>query len=227
MRQGLPTPVAELKNLLIYRCRGIAHSAPFPFAESEVASLSLPEPELSLYYRCHPSVRADLDTSGRFLLDSAPVFVFNRRMATPYSLQQWIGEQAMPLCLLAFALLTGLLILHVSALYRRSALERDREGRTEDTFARELARYGFDTEIARTTYLYLREMQRVEFPIEPRDDLDRDLGLDVEELRETVRDLLQATGRTYLPGLLHTPLITVEDLVRYLQASPRRASRVA
>jgi len=33
---------------------------------------------------------------------------------------------------------------------------------------------------------------------------------------------LAETGREYLPGLLDSPLVTVVDLVRYIQASPRR-----
>ena len=60
------------------------------------------------------------------------------------------------------------------------------------------------------------------FPIEPGDDLDHDLGLDGEELKRTVRDLLAETGREYLPGLLDSPLVTVVDLVRYIQVCPRR-----
>jgi hypothetical protein len=62
----------------------------------------------------------------------------------------------------------------------------------------------------------------VAFPIDPRDDLDRDLGLDGEDVKLTVRDLLAETGREYLPGQLNSPLVTVVDLVRYIQASPRR-----
>jgi hypothetical protein len=39
--------------------------------------------------------------------------------------------------------------------------------------------------------------------------------------------LLAETGRIYLPGLLDSPLVTVEDLVRTIQASPRREKMVA
>jgi hypothetical protein len=111
---------------------------------------------------------------------------------------------------------------YLSAQSRRSSLTRDRSGLTADTFAESLAAYGFDPEIARTAYVYLQQVQQVAFPIDPRDDLDRDLGLDGEDVKLTVRDLLAETGREYLPGLLNSPLVTVVDLVRYIQASPRR-----
>ncbi len=104
---------------------------------------------------------------------------------------------------------------------------RGRQGRTERTFVRELKTRGFDADIARATYRYLQEWQNVEFPIEPSDDLDLDLGLDSEDLNQTLRDLLAETGRVYLPGLLHSPLITVEDLVRYIQILPRRDEMAA
>jgi len=71
-------------------------------------------------------------------------------------------------------------------------------------------------------YRYLQEQQNVAFPIEPLDDLDHDLGLDSEDLEQTIRELLRQTGRENMPGLLSSPLVTVEDLVRYLQASPRQ-----
>jgi hypothetical protein len=131
-------------------------------------------------------------------------------------------EQAGPLLWLGFALLIGFALLYLSARRRRWSLARRRSWRTEQTFVRDLAAYGFDPEIARTTYRYLQERQNVAFPIEPLDDLDHDLGLDSEALEQTIRELLEATGREHLPGLLASPLVTVEDLMRYVQASPRR-----
>jgi hypothetical protein len=61
----------------------------------------------------------------------------------------------------------------------------------------------------------------VDFPILPSDALDEDPGLDSEDVKEAVRDLLIRTGREFRPGILTAPMVTVEDLVRYLQASPR------
>jgi hypothetical protein len=142
-------------------------------------------------------------------------------MSTAFALQ-WLGEQIVPLFFIGFAILMGIAMVYLSAKSRRTSLARDRSGRTEETFAEYLATYGFDPEIARTTYRYLQERQQIAFPIEPSDDLDRDLGLDGEEVNRTVRDLLAETGREYLPGLLDSPLVTVVDLVRCIQASPRR-----
>jgi len=127
-----------------------------------------------------------------------------------------------PLVFIGFALLMGFALLYFSAQSRRAALRRDRSGRTEETFVEYLAGYGFDQEIARATYRYLQQVQQVTFPILAKDDLDRDLGMDDDEVKRTVLDLLNETGREYLPGLLDSPLVTVVDLVRYIQASPRR-----
>jgi hypothetical protein len=138
------------------------------------------------------------------------------------TLQQWVGDQMIPVLFIGFAILMGIVMVYLSAQSRRSSLARGRSGITAETFAESLAAYGFDREIARKTYVYLQEAQRVAFPIDPRDDLDRDLGLDSEDLRRTVRELLNQTGREYLPGLIDSPLVTVLDLVRYIQASPRR-----
>jgi hypothetical protein len=137
-------------------------------------------------------------------------------------LQQWLGQQIVPVFFIGFALLAGVALVYLSAQSRRASLTRDRSGRTEETFAEYLAAYGFDTGIARATYRYLQEQRRVAFPIEPTDDLDRDLGLDGDEVRQTIRDLLAETGREYLPGLLDSPPVTVVDLVRCIQASPRK-----
>jgi hypothetical protein len=145
-------------------------------------------------------------------------------MPSLFALQQWLGEQIVPLFFIGFAVLMGFALVFFSAQTRKASRNRDRSGHTEDTFAEHLATYGFDPEIARTTYSYLQERQNVAFPIEPTDDLDRDFGLYGQDLDSVVRDLLHQTGRAYLPGLLESPLVTVVDLVRYVQASPRRTA---
>ena len=147
-------------------------------------------------------------------------------MSTTVAIQQWLGEQIVPVFLIGFAILMGLGMIYLSALNRRSALARRRAGRTEENFAEYLARYGFDETIARSTYRYLQEKQRVSFPIEPMDDLDRDLGLDGEDVKTTLLDLLEQNGREYLPRIVDSPLVRVVDLVRYIQASPRRMAVV-
>jgi hypothetical protein len=143
-------------------------------------------------------------------------------MSTTVALEQWLGDQIVPVFLIGFAILMGFAMVYLSAMSRRNKLVRSRQGRTEDTFAEYLQRYGFDQQIARSTYRYLQEKQRVTFPIEPMDDLDSDLGLDGEDVTTTLRDLLEQNGREYLPGRMESPLVRVVDLVRYIQASPRR-----
>ena len=140
------------------------------------------------------------------------------------ALQQWLGDQIVPLFFVGFAILMGFALLYFSAKSRRSSLARDRSGRTQQTFVEGLAPNGFDPEIAAATYRYLQQRQRVAFPILPTDDLDRDLGLDENEVKTTVRDLLSQMGREYLPGQLDSPLVTVVDMVRCIQASPRRVA---
>jgi hypothetical protein len=143
------------------------------------------------------------------------------------TIEQWLGQQLVPLYLIGFALLMGLAIVFLSAQHRRATLKRSRSGRTEDTFVAELAAQGFDPLLARAAYVYLHTHQRAPFPLEPLDDLERDLGFDPEDIDQTVRELLQQTGRAHFPGLLSSPIVTVQDLVRFLQASPRRDRMVA
>jgi hypothetical protein len=143
-------------------------------------------------------------------------------MPNAVQIQQWLGEQIVPVFLIAFAIMMGFGMVYISAVNRRNALARSRAGRTVDTFSEYLANYGFDQEIARSTYRYLQEKHRVRFPIEPMDDLDRDLGLDGDDVKTTLRELLDENGREYLPGMVDSPLVRVVDLVRYIQASPRR-----
>jgi len=100
-------------------------------------------------------------------------------------------------------------------------MRRKRAGVTQDTFTAQLEQYGFDPVITGSTFRYLREVQLVPFPVLPGDDLEKDLGLTPEDVDQSVRDLALALRREYSPGLQPTPLVTVEDLIRLLQASPR------
>ena len=145
-------------------------------------------------------------------------------MVTPDTSMIWLREQAWPIGIILGAVLLAFLVLKISASRRRDALAREREGVTESTFAAHLERYGFDPVIAAATYRYLQDVQLVKFPILPGDQLDEDLGLDSEDINQTVREMTNALGRRFNPGLLHKPLVTVEDLVRMLQACPRRSA---
>lgn len=137
-------------------------------------------------------------------------------------IEQWLAEQIVPVFFVGFAMLAGLALLYFSAQSRKAARRRDRAGRDEDSFAEQFAAHGFDAEIARATYRYLEERTRPGFPLLPMDDLDRDLGLDADDVREVLRELTARTGRDYLPGLVTAPIVTVAELVRAVQASPRK-----
>ena len=142
-------------------------------------------------------------------------------MVTPTNLTIWLNEQAWPLGIIAAIIIFTYVALRVSAKRRREALLRERAGVTEQTFTEYLAQFGFDPTITSSTYRYLQQVQNVSFPILPSDALDEDLGLGHEDVEQTIRELSSALKREMNPGLLHAPLVTVEDLVRLLQASPR------
>jgi hypothetical protein len=114
-----------------------------------------------------------------------------------------------------------LALLRLSAWFREHKLRQMRAGITQETFTAQLEQYGFDPVVTGSTFRYLREVQLVPFPVLPGDDLEKDLGLMPEDVDRTVRDLTTALRRDHSPGLQPTPLVTVEDLIRLLQASPR------
>jgi len=148
-------------------------------------------------------------------------------MQTPSTPQIWLSEQIVPLAIIVALLGIVMLVLYLSARTRKVRMNEARSGANEDTFVNSLLIYGFNPVIARTTFRYLQEKQRVSFPIEATDQLDEDLGLDGLDVEESVQDILKLTDRLYQPGLKHTPLVTVEDLVRFIQASPRISEMAA
>jgi hypothetical protein len=148
-------------------------------------------------------------------------------MQTPSNISIWLGQQAMPFAIIVLLLAFVMVVLTLSARNRRAKMNEERSGVNEDTFVGFLSTYGFDANIARTTYRYLQEKQNVSFPIKADDLLDEELGLDSEDIKESVLDLLAINHRLHQPGLYHSPLVTVEDLVRFIQASPRVAELAA
>jgi hypothetical protein len=148
-------------------------------------------------------------------------------MQTPSTVTIWLTEQAVPLAIIAALLAFVMIALYASARSRRLKMLEARSGANEDTFVNSLMVFGFDPEIARITFRYLQEKQRVSFPIEATDKLDEDLGLGLNDVEESIQDILRLTDRLYQPGLKHTPLVTVEDLVRLVQASPRLSELAA
>jgi hypothetical protein len=148
-------------------------------------------------------------------------------MQIPSTTWIWLSEQAVPLAIIVAFLAFVFSALYVSARSRRRKMNEARSHVSEDTFVNSLLIYGFDPVISRTTFRYLQEKQRVSFPIESTDYLDEDLGLDSADIEESVHDILRITDRLYQPGLKDAPLVTVEDLVRLIQASPRLSELAA
>lgn len=137
------------------------------------------------------------------------------------SITAWLGHHAWPIWLLVAVVVLCIVLLRLSAWSRERSLRQKRAGVTHETFTAQLQQYGFDPVITSSAFRYLREVQLVPFPVLPGDDLEDDLGLTPEEIDQAVRDLSTALRREYSPGLQSTPLITVEDLIRLLQAEPR------
>lgn len=102
---------------------------------------------------------------------------------------------------------------------RRRARSPRQDGLSERSFTEYLESCGFDPKIAATTYRYLREIQNVRFPILPGDALDWDLGLDEDQVGQTLAELASRLNR--MPARNSQLPITVEDLVRMVQFSPR------
>lgn len=148
-------------------------------------------------------------------------------MQIPSTLSIWLSEQAGPLALIALFLFTLLVVLHYSSKLRVSWMRRTRAQWDEECFVDSLLPFGFDPQICRTAYRYLQEKQNVNFPIESGDYLDEDLGLALSDLDQTVVETLQLTGRRLQAGLNHRPLDTVEELIRFVQASPRAVEQAA
>ena len=148
-------------------------------------------------------------------------------MQRPNTVPLWLGQQALPLGIIFILLALVMIVLYVSARRRRAQMNLSRSGSTEETFVNSLVPHGFDPHISSITYKYLQETQRIAFPIQANDLLDEDLGLDLAEVDESIVDILDLTERLYQPGMKHMPLVTVQDLVRFVQASPRLVERAA
>ena len=148
-------------------------------------------------------------------------------MQTPSTTWIWLSEQAVPLAIIVAFIALVFIALYTSARSRQRRMNETRSHINEDTFVHSLLVHGFDPVISRTTFRYMQEKQRVRFPIEATDHLDEDLGLGLSDVEESVHDILRLTGRLYQPGLQDAPLVTVEDLVRLIQASPRLSELAA
>ncbi len=130
-------------------------------------------------------------------------------------------HHALLLAAAAFLIVLALAVLRICASRLRATLLPQRPGHTEDSFVHHTGSIGLHPRIARTTYRYLQRTRNVRFPILLGDELQGDLGLDRRAIAESLRDLLLENGRipreTYPPSAL----ATVEDLVAFIQSSPR------
>jgi len=144
-------------------------------------------------------------------------------MQPPTSTWLFSTEQIIPFAIIIAALSLMMIVLYVSARNRRLQLTKSRSGTTLETFVSTMVEHGYDPEISGVVYQYLQQRQNVHFPIDPFDRLDEDLGLDLVEVYETTRDVLKLTSRLYRPGLRDLPIVTVLDLIQFIQASPRIA----
>lgn len=100
-----------------------------------------------------------------------------------------------------------------------------RPGENIESFVLHLASYGFDPAIAREIYAYLTTEEDVAFPVRHSDRLDEDLRVSEEEVHRMVAHLLRFSCREALPGMRHMPLLTVEDVLRFVQACPTVVGR--
>jgi hypothetical protein len=148
-------------------------------------------------------------------------------MQTPDTLRAWMADQALPFGLLLAFLAAGLLVVFVSGLMRKSRLASHRAGRDEASFVNELLPLGYELRLCRSAYLYLKQEQQISFPILPEDRLDQDLGLYDTDVTDMVNHLLAVNGRTRDAHSPHASLITVQDVLKYVQASPVRRLLVA
>ncbi len=114
-----------------------------------------------------------------------------------------------------------LLLLRVHALRARRGLLPRRPGHTEDSFVHHVASFGLHPRIARTTYRYLQRSCKVRFPILVEDSLREDLGLDQRALIEATRALLLENGRESGQHYMPNSLVTVGDLIGFIQSSAR------
>jgi len=146
---------------------------------------------------------------------------------TTNMLRVWLSDQALPFGLLLAFLAGGLFVVYVSGVMRKSRLASRRAGRDEASFVHEMLSLGYDLQICRTAYTYLQQEQKISFPILPEDRLNLDLRMADTDVTDMVHHLLTANGRERASGHSYTPLITVQDVVRQVQASPMRRLMVA
>lgn len=133
----------------------------------------------------------------------------------------WLQGQIGPLGILLAIAVVAVVALYLLAKSREWRLASKRSGFNEDSFAEQLAAEGMNPRTARIVYEYLRDVQKVPFPMMPEDSLDETLGLSGSDLEETIMSVLRLAGREGLPGLTVLPPETLRELVEYVEKSPK------
>jgi len=135
-------------------------------------------------------------------------------------LSDFLTAEFLPFLILAGGLCFGLVVLFLSGVTRQRRLLSARRGEDVESFVLYLASFGFDAGISRSTYEYLVSEEAVVFPVHHTDRLDRDLHISDDEVSRMVDNLLRINDRVAVPGIRPVFFVTVEDVLRHIQASP-------
>jgi hypothetical protein len=137
------------------------------------------------------------------------------------TLSDWSMEQLGPLGI--FLVIAGIafVFFFLLARWREWDFARSRSGYGTDDFIRDMRIRGISEDVSRAGYEVIQNEQKVRFPIMPEDALDEQLGITDIDLMDTLVSILTRTGREKKAGLMHLPLVTVEDLLKLVQVSPK------
>lgn|GEM_PF-846972 len=142
-----------------------------------------------------------------------------------HSISSQVAVRFIPFSILGGCLILGLVVLYISGVTRRRRLATSRQGEDVETFVAYLSSFGFDADIARSTYNYIVHEESVSFPVHHSDRLNRDLRIPEAEVNLMIENLLRLNGRECPPGLRPVTFLTVEDVLRHIQSCPALTER--
>jgi len=125
---------------------------------------------------------------------------------------------------LVFLAVSGITVF-CAAKDRNKRILMSRAGYTVENFLAEMEAAGHDVQVARTVYQFIQGTYRVGFPIQPGDDLYLMLGITDASVWRAMPALLQATGREPRIGRLLKPIVTVQELVHFVEVAPMVSER--
>ena len=141
------------------------------------------------------------------------------------SIASQVASRFVPFSILGGCLILGLVVLYISGVTRRRRLTTSRQGEDVESFVAYLSSFGFDGDIARSTYNYLVHEESVSFPVHHSDRLNRDLRIPEAEMNLMIENLLRLNGRECPPGMRPMNFLTVEDVLRHIQSCPAVSER--